>query len=115
MYEKHLFNVILTLILNCDVTAQEIEITTEKSKELNWFAQSIRNVENFFSDEPSPIYIRVFECGTMVGSLPEGLDVLYYDFYVSVKQATEDNPNGEYGWFWVNGNRRNSFVCSFNF
>ncbi len=84
-------------------TAQEITITTEGSNELNSFAESIRNIETFFNTEPKPIAIRLFECGRTIGSLPEGLDVVLYDFYISVKQATEENANGEFGWFWVTG------------
>jgi hypothetical protein len=84
-------------------TAQQISTATENSKEINSFAESIRNIETFFNAEPLPIYIRLFECGRTVGTLNYGADVTLYDFYISVKQATEENANGERGYFWVTG------------
>jgi hypothetical protein len=84
-------------------TAQQISITIEKSEDLNSFAASIRNIETFFDEDPQPIQIRLFECGRTVGFLPQGLDVILYDFYISVRQATEEYPIGEYGYFWVIG------------
>ena len=94
---------IFLYLLTLKGTAQEITVTTENSDELNNFAQSIRNIEKFFNVEPQPVYIRLFECSRLIGTLDSGLDVRLYDFYISVKQATVDKPNGEYGFFWVKG------------
>ena len=96
---------ILTFLtfLTFEGTSQEISISTENSEELNTFAQSIRNIETFYNAEPQPIYIRLFECGRLIGSLSYGADVILYDFYISVKQATDNNSRGELGWFWVTG------------
>jgi len=91
------------LLLAFTGTAQQISITNENSKELNSFAESIRNIETFFNAGPLPIYVRLFECGRTVGKLNYGADVILYDLYISVKQATDEYPNGVRGYFWVTG------------
>lgn len=100
---------ILALIISLSISityitdAQKIEISIENSNELNEFAASIRNIKTFLNMEPAPISIRVFECGKAIGSLPEGQEVMLYNLYISVKEATEMKPIGELGYFWING------------
>lgn len=100
---KYFLLVISTfLLLSLKTRAQEITIEKETSKEINSFAQSIRNIEAFYSKEQMPIYIRLFECSSTITNL-EGKDIAQYDFYISIKQATDKNFGGEYGWFWIKG------------
>ncbi|MCB0497763.1 MAG: hypothetical protein KDC79_16595 [Cyclobacteriaceae bacterium] len=93
--------------------AQEITIEKETSKEINSFAQSIRNIETFYCKEGMPIYIRLFECSSTITNL-EGKDVVQYNLYMIVKQATGKNFGGEYGWFWIKGDFINPRNYSFD-
>ncbi len=85
--------------------AQEISVTKEESDQLNSFANSIRNIEQFGSNY---IFIKLFECGRSIGSYPglEGMDIILFDFYISVKERTEELPT-TYATFWVDGDFHN--------
>ncbi len=89
--------------------AQSIEVKKETSNSINEFANSIRNIEVFNELENCCIGVRLFECGTIVGSFPgeEAKEFLLYDLYVSIKQLDEKTRKSPTGYFWVEGKFHN--------
>ena len=100
-----LTSIILIFLTAIAATAQDIQVLEEESKSLNHFAYSIRNFEKFYTDQPRRIYIRLFECGNYVKPLDNGIDVILYDLYISIKQdASKDSKSSmEYGYYWIKG------------
>ncbi len=106
-----------SLLISNWLYAQDIRIEREESTSINSFAQSINEVKDFVSAEALPIAVRVIECSVAVSG-QEDKDVVLTDLYIRIKQATQSNPSGELGWFWVRGeflNPRNyKFIGEFS-
>lgn len=88
------------------VKAQEIRVTPEASKDLNYFVNSIRGIESFNADY---IAIKLIESGRTIGSYPEleGIDVVLFDFHISIKERIDDDAPTTTGNYWVDGNFHN--------
>ena len=82
---------------------QEIKVSKVTSDEINKFAESIRNVEQFKSDS---IFVKCIESGFITTDTIPGLedqDVVLYRLLIIVKEITQ-NDQLKSNIFWVDGN-----------
>lgn len=97
--------IILSILIFCtaclNVSAQNIKIRTEKSNEINDFANSITEIKEFGSDF---IAVKIIVAGGEIGGHPElpGKDVVLYDLYLRIQERTKDYQTLN-GSFWVDG------------
>ncbi|MGF1636386.1 MAG: hypothetical protein ACFCUU_04885 [Cyclobacteriaceae bacterium] len=98
---------LLSFFLTASVMfAQGITITKEASYDINYFATTIRGVEQFGSEY---IGVKLIEVGRTVGGYPDlpGKDVVLYDFHISVKERTDNSSSTLHEHFWVDGKFHN--------
>lgn len=100
---------ILSILVFCiaylDLSAQDIEISTEKSNEINDFANSITEIKEFGSDY---IAVKIIVAGREIGGHPElkGKDIVLYDLYLRIQERIKDYQTIN-GSFWVDGDFHN--------
>lgn len=100
-----ILSILIFYILCLDVNAQDFKISTEKSYEINDFANSITEVKEFGSDY---IAVKIIVAGREIGGHPElpGKDLVLYDLYLRIQERTKayQTINGS---FWVDGDFHN--------
>ncbi len=100
---------ILSILIFCitclSVNAQDIKISTEKSNEINDFANSVTEVKEFGSDY---IAVKIIVAAREIGGHPElpGKDVVLYDLYLRIQERAKDYQTIK-GNFWVDGDFHN--------
>lgn len=93
--------ILMGILFNIGYT-QDIAVVKEEVNSINKFADSIEEIKTFNGSNPLPIAIKVLKCEAAIGGY-DAIDAIQYDLYIRVKQATENNYSGEYGWFWIRG------------